>query len=112
MKGKRGNIKSKIFSNIYKQISIIAIVVFTIYIIIKTVQTQRRKKIEGFKEGLIKKEMKQKQRIQQKQNLQHQEQQKLNQTRKCRRMKNKQFRNKRHKAPHPHKVVKKRSKLV
>jgi len=55
MKGKRGNIKSKIFSNIYKQISIIAIVVFTIYIIIKTVQTQRRKKIEGFKEGLIKK---------------------------------------------------------
>ena len=48
MKGKRGNLKSKIFSNIYKQIGIIAIAAFTIYIVIKTVQTQHRKKIEGF----------------------------------------------------------------
>jgi hypothetical protein len=51
MKGKRSHLKCNLFPKIYKQIGIVALVTFAIYIIIKTVKTQNRKKIEGFKEG-------------------------------------------------------------
>ena len=51
MKGKRSKINCKLFPNIYKKIGIVALIAFAIYIVIKTVQTQQRKKIEGFKEG-------------------------------------------------------------
>ena len=52
MKGKRIKIKCKLFPKIYKQIGIVALIAFAVYIGIKTVQTQQRKKFEGFKEGL------------------------------------------------------------
>ena len=51
MKGKRSKINCKLFPKIYKKIGIVALIAFTIYIVIKTVQTQKRKKMEGFKEG-------------------------------------------------------------
>jgi hypothetical protein len=51
MKGKRSKINCKLFPKIYKKIGIVALIAFTIYIVIKTVQTQKRKKMEGFNEG-------------------------------------------------------------
>jgi hypothetical protein len=51
MKGKRSNLKCKLFPKIYKQVGIVALIAFAVYIGIKTVQTQQRKMIEGFKEG-------------------------------------------------------------
>ena len=51
MKGKRSNFKCKLFPMAYKQIGIVALIAFAVYIGIKTVQTQQRKMFEGFKEG-------------------------------------------------------------
>ena len=51
MKGKRSKINCKLFPKIYKKIGIVALIAFAIYIVIKTVQTQKRKKMEGFNEG-------------------------------------------------------------
>ena len=51
MKGKHIKSKRKLFPKIYKQIGIVALIAFAIYILIKTVQTQKMKKMEGFKEG-------------------------------------------------------------
>ena len=51
MKGKRSNLKCKLFPKIYKQVGIVALIAFAVYIGIKTVQTQQSKMIEGFKEG-------------------------------------------------------------
>ena len=51
MKGKHSKINCKLFPKIYKNIGIVALIAFAIYILIKTVQTQKMKKMEGFKEG-------------------------------------------------------------
>ena len=49
MKSKLGRIKCKPLPKIYKYIGYTIAIVFIIYIISKTIETQRNKKIEGFK---------------------------------------------------------------
>ena len=48
MKGKRGFSK-QVPCSIYKKVGIVLFVAFMIYISIKTIKTQQRKKMEGFK---------------------------------------------------------------
>ena len=54
MKSKLGRIKCKPLPKIYKYIGYTIAIVFAIYIISKTIQTQRNKNIEGFKKHGVK----------------------------------------------------------
>ena len=51
MKRNHTKLTHNLFPKSYKQFGIVVLIVFVIYIAIRTVQTQQRKKFEGFKEG-------------------------------------------------------------